>query len=361
MPIKLVAGYNATFMIIDGKVLWGCGHNRYGQLGLGDIREQITFAGIPLPQLDLALNEKIIQVETGGGHTIALTSAGRLLGCGCNFSGQLGLGHTIPQTTFTEIPLDPRALQPNEKITQLAAGYRHTMVLTSAGRLFGCGDNRFGELGLEDTTYRNRLTPIAQLAHPAMKQPWAEEAVVLQEAVVMQAACRAINIDVPFLKLPDEVLRIIFDQMTIESLVKIRRVCARFNTIILVMYSQRMITITPDPVEPRIMFADVMRNARQIYDCLSPAEQLQFKAEFLRCFPENISATPGLARLLPAPVPTCSACGARYDQGDGMPTAMVLRPCGHSVCTRCFDTSASALASICCPTCKRPVSGGLWR
>lgn len=64
------------------------GSNSFGQLGLGkDIQSQ------PQPALVYHLTgEAVIQVSAGATHTMILTLPGLVYCCGANQSGQLGLG-----------------------------------------------------------------------------------------------------------------------------------------------------------------------------------------------------------------------------------------------------------------------------
>ena len=88
-----------------------------------------------------------IQIVVGTQHTLMLDPLGRLWGCGGNFAGQLGLGHNEPGVNqLTQIQL-PAAFV-DDPIQQVIAGGAHTLVLTKAGQLWGCGWNDSGQLGL---------------------------------------------------------------------------------------------------------------------------------------------------------------------------------------------------------------------
>jgi alpha-tubulin suppressor-like RCC1 family protein len=128
-----------------GRVLaWGFGGN--GQLGDGSPKLHKAPVFVHLPK-----NTKVTAISAGGNHSLALTSAGRVLAWGDNSSGQLGDGTTrnrfLPVTVH--LPKGTRA-------TSVAGGERHSLAMTSSG-LFAWGDNSSSQLG--DGTNLDRHTP----------------------------------------------------------------------------------------------------------------------------------------------------------------------------------------------------------
>lgn len=144
----IAAGDFFSFILTATGQLWSCGYNNYGQLGLGDFQNYNLFTQINLTEL-LQPDEKIIQVTTGCNHTVILTNTRRLLSCGSNSCGQLGLGNLTNQNTFMPILNFPPMLE-GEKISYVAAGDFFTVALTTMGRIFGCGQNDSGQLSLEN-------------------------------------------------------------------------------------------------------------------------------------------------------------------------------------------------------------------
>jgi len=145
----IACGANHTiFLTNDGKV-YGCGSNTSGQLGLGNTTTQ----PISTPTLldTTPFNTLTISaIACGQNHTIFLTNDGKVYSCGSNTSGQLGLGHTTsPISTPTLIDTSPFNTL---TISAIACGQNHTMFLTNDGKVYGCGNNANGRIGLGNTT-----------------------------------------------------------------------------------------------------------------------------------------------------------------------------------------------------------------
>lgn len=71
-----------------------------------------------------------------------LTKVGLVFGCGQNGSGILGLGHKNPQIHLTQINI------PSSRIVSIDCKTEHALALTIEGVLFSCGSNIWGQLGL---------------------------------------------------------------------------------------------------------------------------------------------------------------------------------------------------------------------
>ncbi|KAF3563393.1 hypothetical protein DY000_02011594 [Brassica cretica] len=131
--IKMVAaGAEHTAAVTEDGDLYGWGWGRYGNLGLGDrndrlVPERVTSTGA----------EKMSMVACGWRHTISVTYSGALYTYGWSKYGQLGHGDL-------EDHLVPHKLEAlgNSVICQISGGWRHTVALTSDGKLYGWGWNK---------------------------------------------------------------------------------------------------------------------------------------------------------------------------------------------------------------------------
>ncbi|KAE7997572.1 hypothetical protein FH972_002195 [Carpinus fangiana] len=141
VSIKMVAaGAEHTAAVAEDGELYGWGWGRYGNLGLGDRNDRLV------PEKVSAVNgEKMVMVACGWRHTISVSSSGALYTYGWSKYGQLGHGdfedHLVPHKL--------EALCDNH-ISQISGGWRHTMALTSDGKLYGWGWNKFGQVGVGD-------------------------------------------------------------------------------------------------------------------------------------------------------------------------------------------------------------------
>ncbi|MEU8540307.1 Ig-like domain repeat protein [Streptomyces sp. NPDC048717] len=143
-------GQHTLALTTDGRVLaWG--RNNEGQLGDNTLVQRTTPVQTHLPAGTVATG--IAAGGFGNAHGLALTSEGRVLGWGRNNEGQVGDGTNIQRLT----PVDT-LLPAGVRVTEIAAGSRDSIALTSEGRIYGWGQNANGELG--DGTTTNRSTPV---------------------------------------------------------------------------------------------------------------------------------------------------------------------------------------------------------
>ncbi|KAI3382437.1 hypothetical protein SNEBB_003489 [Seison nebaliae] len=85
----------------------------------------------------------ISHLSAGDAHLICLSDNGKLYGMGSNSHGQLGTGDTKNREICT--PIESLSLLPIEMI---ACGARHSMILTTSGKVFAFGSNQHGQLGI---------------------------------------------------------------------------------------------------------------------------------------------------------------------------------------------------------------------
>lgn len=132
--------YSAAVTSSGSLVVWG--GNFYGQLGLGDHADRMLPVSIDPSYFGSGL---VKMVACGTAHTLAAMDNGGLFGFGTNSYGEIGLGH---RNLIIYNPVNiPFGISPDDRILDVAAGYSHSGVLTSSGRVWTWGAGYCGQLG----------------------------------------------------------------------------------------------------------------------------------------------------------------------------------------------------------------------
>ena len=162
---KVVASQYYTVALDTNGNVWSTGRNNHGQLCLGDTTARDRFHQIPTMYMT---EKKVVDIALGERHTLLLMDDGRVLGCGWNAYGQLGIGLkgedmlgmveiAIDEPDFdnsTETPIN------HTDITQIAAGRGSSYFLTSSDHVYATGSNYEGQLCLGDRVDRPLPTMI---------------------------------------------------------------------------------------------------------------------------------------------------------------------------------------------------------
>lgn len=126
--------------------LWVWGRNERGQLGMGGYKNVYN------PVLSSTVTE-VVAVAVGRSHTVVATRDGSIYGAGDGKSGQLGLGKASPApvTTWTKAK---SFLPPGRTVVALSCGGDFSLALDSAGGVWACGSEEFGQCGTGTTGER---------------------------------------------------------------------------------------------------------------------------------------------------------------------------------------------------------------
>jgi alpha-tubulin suppressor-like RCC1 family protein len=103
---QVACGQDFSLFLVDEQ-LWSCGNNRYGQLGS-------TERAHPKVVCDpFFKGKRVMSIACGNAHTLVVANRGaEVYCCGRNKWGQLGLGNTTDQTKFVPVP----TFDPNNKM-----------------------------------------------------------------------------------------------------------------------------------------------------------------------------------------------------------------------------------------------------
>lgn len=141
----IAAGFFHSAAIDRSGHVWTWGQNTRGQLG----HESPTAQTLPDGVQGVT---DAVAVAGGQFHTLALRRDGTVWSWGGDTFGQLGRG------TAGAASMAPGIVPGLPRVTMVAAGEDHSVVLTDEGQVWAWGDNLYGQLG--DGTWDVRSTPV---------------------------------------------------------------------------------------------------------------------------------------------------------------------------------------------------------
>ncbi|XP_071809900.1 uncharacterized protein [Asterias amurensis] len=145
--ISVACGKEHTMALGEQGRLYSWGTSKWGQLGLGDRTTHTR------PMLVQALTGTCcVAIACGQYHSMALTQNQKVFSWGWGVHGQLGHGMVEDQLQPCHITsLD------SVKVTQMSAGYCHSLVISATGQVYVFGAGTFGQLGLGKQVIKRNL------------------------------------------------------------------------------------------------------------------------------------------------------------------------------------------------------------
>jgi alpha-tubulin suppressor-like RCC1 family protein len=151
---RLAVGFQFTCLLTDGGGVKCWGGNILGALGNGEN----TYESV-VPVDVVGLESGVSTIESGTGHTCAVTSGGGVKCWGWNSEGQVGNGVCA---NGVSTPVDVIGL--TSGVSAVTADGAHTCALMVGGGAKCWGDNHWGELGTSNAvshdTDRRELAPV---------------------------------------------------------------------------------------------------------------------------------------------------------------------------------------------------------
>lgn len=144
-------GHSAVVRIMDPAMkvyagtVWAWGDNSSGQLGdSAPANSMHTFPPRATP-VQLPYVSSVTDIAAGYHHTVALLNDNSVMDWGLNNKGQLGANSQLKTTENSNVPMHV-SLAPSA-MTKIAAGYQHTLALKDDGTVWAWGWNLLGALG----------------------------------------------------------------------------------------------------------------------------------------------------------------------------------------------------------------------
>ena len=139
-------------------IVYACGGNSYGQLGLNNYNQYTTLQQVKGVGGTGTISG-ITQISAGNYHSLFLHSSGAVYACGTGVNGQLGLNDSGQYTSLQQVK-GVGGTGTISGITQISAGSYHSLFLHSSGIVYTCGDNSYGQLGLNNMTAQSTLQQV---------------------------------------------------------------------------------------------------------------------------------------------------------------------------------------------------------
>jgi alpha-tubulin suppressor-like RCC1 family protein len=145
IPAAVAAGGNHSLIVTTSGKVFACGDNTYGQLAQpATTSSSGTFVEVNFP----GLSTKIVSVAAGADHNLAVDENGGVWVWGRNNYGQLGKGNrSVAERNPSKLNLGDGVFAES-----VAAGFSHSLILTTDGEVLGFGRNNSGQTGQVTTT-----------------------------------------------------------------------------------------------------------------------------------------------------------------------------------------------------------------
>lgn len=143
--VSVACGWSHCGCISDDGELYMWGNNKQQQLGLPTHHTTAALPFSPTPTL-VPLPSPVLSVACGWRHSLVLTRSYQLLGWGDNRAGQLfaASASSLPVPTVLSVA----ALPASSHVASVQCGWRFSLLVSSCGRVYCCGDNKYGQCGV---------------------------------------------------------------------------------------------------------------------------------------------------------------------------------------------------------------------
>jgi len=186
--IQVAAGEHDSFAVTSTGQLYAFGENQVGQLGIAS--DSGTKEANPTPRLVTlpGADGPVTEVAAGWFHTLAVTSTGQLFAFGSNVFGQLGNATHDRALTPNPTPRLVRLPGADGGVIEVAAGYDDSLAVTSTGQLYAFGSNVYGELGSTTNNGTSEPNPTPRLVRlPGAGGPVTQVAAGYSDSLVITA------------------------------------------------------------------------------------------------------------------------------------------------------------------------------
>jgi len=166
--LKVSGGEDHTIVLSENKFVWGCGHNGWYQLGIGNNVDQWTLIQVLGGAMNTPYLQDINNITAGWMHSLALDVNSFVWAWGNGYYGQCGDGWQYTRTTPVRVksgeqnPGNPNSFL--QYITAISAGRsgNHSLAMDANSLVYAWGKNNYGQCG-NNVSESNELTPVRVL------------------------------------------------------------------------------------------------------------------------------------------------------------------------------------------------------
>ncbi|MEK7954162.1 RCC1 domain-containing protein [Luteolibacter soli] len=148
-------GDGFTLALASGGELYAWGLNNAGQLGTGAAGPSEA-SPVAVDMSGALAGKTITAISAWNERSLALTSEGRVYAWGSNGQGALGDGTTTDRAA--PVGVDVTGVLAGKTVTAISCGYSHALAVTSEGEVYAWGANTSGQLG--DATANSSSSPV---------------------------------------------------------------------------------------------------------------------------------------------------------------------------------------------------------
>ena len=154
--ITASGGQHSLALDSNGKV-YAWGDNTVGQLGSGTITSDQS-SPVAVDTSGVLNGKTIVAISAAGGHSLALDSDGKVYSWGYDSNGQLGDGGTNTNQS-SPVAVDTSGVLAGKTIVAISAGSAYSLALDSDGKVYAWGNGGDGQLGYGDVMHQ--ASPVA--------------------------------------------------------------------------------------------------------------------------------------------------------------------------------------------------------
>lgn len=166
---QVIGAWTTQYILYENGDLYGRGGNASYQLGINNTASQYDWVKIT-DNVDKLICESN-SCKIGEGLRAAIKKDKSVWFWGVNPYGAAGMGNTTTLTTPTKLALT--FLEAGDSVKDLVMNdcyYLSLFLITEKGKLYACGRNEEGSLGLNDNTNRNTFTQVTTLQDKKVKK-----------------------------------------------------------------------------------------------------------------------------------------------------------------------------------------------